>query len=167
MFWRWEGSTTPLETPWHTIMGWSLPPSKIQNYKIEASISPHLRDRDQDRNSEYNCAQDYMYTGGWWYDDCTFAHLTGIHTERKEELDDDHQIFYLYGGERGRRFRRRGRSSHESWSEVEMLLLSNWALLPSLFFILSVQGCYNRKLWLNTIKQDLPNISFWVWALTS
>jgi len=71
------------------------------------------KDRDQDR-SPGNCAQ--MYTGGWWYNHCTSAHLTGMHTETRSQIGSK-QIFYYYGGERG--------TGYDSWAEAEMLLLAN------------------------------------------
>ena len=78
-------------------------------------VSPLPRDRDQDGGSWGHCAQ--QYTGGWWYDFCTSAHLTGLHTERRKDISGYKQIYYYYGGERG--------DSWDSWSEAEMLLLPN------------------------------------------
>jgi len=72
------------------------------------------KDRDQDRWGS-NCAQDK--TGGWWYNVCTEAHLTGMHTPTRSQIGGDKQIFYYYGGERG--------YTYDSWSEAEMLLLPN------------------------------------------
>jgi len=73
------------------------------------------KDRDQDRRSWGNCAG--KLTGGWWYGDCTQAHLTGMHTDERKHMSGYKQISYYYGGERG--------NSYDSWSEAEMLLLPN------------------------------------------
>merc|ERR1719295_1211096 len=41
------------------------------------------KDRDQDRWGG-NCAQ--SHTGGWWYKDCGYAHLTGLHTKTRSRI---------------------------------------------------------------------------------
>ena len=59
----------------------------------------------------------HFLTGGWWYKQCANSHLTGLHTETRSRIGGAKQIYYYYGGERGR--------SWDSWSEAEMLLLPN------------------------------------------
>merc|ERR1712130_543959 len=49
------------------------------------------KDRDKDGSRDRNCAK--AQTGGWWYNRCTFAHLTGQHTRTKSQIGDK-QIFY-------------------------------------------------------------------------
>ena len=61
-------------------------------------------------------SHDYILTGGWWYNNCMYAHLTGLHTERRSTIGGK-QIYYIFGGER--------EISADSWSEAEMLLLPN------------------------------------------
>ena len=75
------------------------------------------RDRDQDPNEHFNCALDN--SGGWWYNNaCSSAHLTGQHKSNSSKDTHNHkEIFYKYGGER--------EDSHDSWAQVEMLLLPN------------------------------------------
>ena len=70
------------------------------------------------------------HSGGWWYKICANTNLTGQHTKTRSKIGGK-QIFYYYGGKRGK--------GVDSWSEVNMLLLPNWASFPSLFFIWSVQ----------------------------
>lgn len=72
------------------------------------------RDRDQDGLRGRNCAE--LYSGGWWYNFCTAAHLTGQHT--RSRVNSLKKIVYFDGGERGI-------DSYDSWSEAEMLLLPN------------------------------------------
>jgi len=67
--------------------------------------------KDQEQG---NCAK--RNTGGWWYNSCTIAHLTGLQTNARSIMDEK-QISYYSGGERG--------DSWDSWSEAEMLLLPN------------------------------------------
>jgi|ERR1712192_35218 len=73
------------------------------------------KDRDQDGWRSKHCAQER--TGGWWYDYCGKAHLTGMHTETKSTIGGNKQIYYVYGGERG--------ITRDSWAEAEMVLLPN------------------------------------------
>ena len=63
----------------------------------------------------------YFLTGGWWYNGCTSAHLTGQHTNRRSQLRGFKNIYYYDGGERGLV----GINGYDSWSEAEMLLLPN------------------------------------------
>jgi len=72
------------------------------------------KDRDQDKWSK-KCAQ--SYTGGFWYNACAPAHLTGMHTKTRSQIGGNKQLYYYYGGERGR--------TADSWAEAEMLLLPN------------------------------------------
>jgi len=71
-----------------------------------------------------NCAEDF--TGGWWYNGCGGAHLTGQHTDRRKFVNSHKHIYYLDGGER-ETYNHGGKRgiSGDSWSEVEMLLLPN------------------------------------------
>ena len=69
------------------------------------------------------------HSGGWWYKICANTNLTGQHTKTRSKIGGK-QIFYYHGGQRGK--------GVDSWSEVNMLLLPNWASFPSLFFIWSV-----------------------------
>merc|ERR1712186_48809 len=70
------------------------------------------KDRDRDELSSYHCAA--SHTGGWWWNNCARAHLTGQHTDRRRE-DGEKRIYYYSGGERG--------NSWESWKEVTMELI--------------------------------------------
>jgi len=81
--------------------------------KYENGMKFTTKDRDQDRYS-VNCAQEK--TGGWWYNHCTSAHLTGMHTETRSTIGYK-QIYYNHGGGRG--------TTVDSWAEAEMLLLPN------------------------------------------
>ena len=67
----------------------------------------------------------YHYlTGGWWFNNCAGAHLTGPHTETRSA--DGDRILYYFGGERlGQSFSELGLGSWESWAEAKMLLLPN------------------------------------------
>merc|ERR1712130_250592 len=56
------------------------------------------KDRDKDGLSSFSCAK--SGTGGWWYNGCTVAHLTGQTTKERTTLADLKQIYYYYGGER-------------------------------------------------------------------
>jgi len=71
------------------------------------------KDWDQDDSSVINCAA--MFTGGWWYDNCANARLTGQHTDRRRQDDGYKQIYYYHGGERG--------DSDDSWKEATMELI--------------------------------------------
>jgi len=72
------------------------------------------RDRDQDLVSGTNCASDGQ--GGWWYNWCARAKLTGQHNPQRSTMKK--QIYYYFGGERGI-------DGYESWAGAEMLLLPN------------------------------------------
>ena len=99
--------------------------------------SPLHRDRKQNPRT-IDCALDF--SGGWWYNACTSAHLTGQHNIKPSKIKYNHKkIFYKYGGERG--------TTYNSWAEVEMLLLPNWAFAPSTFLTWSFYGhCGNGEL---------------------
>ena len=72
------------------------------------------RDRKNDKPKKYNCA-DY-HSGGWWYKACTWAHLTGQLTTRREKIGQNKQIFFYNSGDRGD-------DTLESWKEVQMVLV--------------------------------------------
>jgi len=106
-----------------TVEGFNDALSTLGDSMIRHSTSVHnlngmrfsTRDRDQD-GSSWNCAEGR--TGGWWYNDCTNAHLTGQHTDTSwSTIKGAKHIWYYHGGERG--------NSSVSWSEAEMLLLPN------------------------------------------
>jgi len=73
------------------------------------------RDRDQDLDSNRNCAE--VRTGGWWYFACGMTHLTGQNTDKRTKIRGYKHIFYYYGGERG--------NTYDSWAEAEMVLVPN------------------------------------------
>jgi len=58
-------------------------------------------------------------TGGWWYGEgSTEAHLTGMHTETEwSKIEGSKQLYWWFRGEEG--------DTHNSFAEVEMLLLPN------------------------------------------
>jgi len=70
------------------------------------------RDRDQDGHNRH-CAE--LLTGGWWYNDCTYAHPTGLSSATKK--NGWQYVHYYHGGEGG--------NSWDSWSEAEYLLVPN------------------------------------------
>ena len=71
------------------------------------------RDMDQDKDSSYNCAE--QFTGGWWYNRaaCMFAHPTG--KSRPTQASGWEYMMYYFGGERG--------ESDASFEEAEFLLV--------------------------------------------
>ena len=100
--------------------------------------SPLPRDRNLNPDRDiFNCARER--TGGWWYNaPCTEAHLTGMHTETEwSRIEGSKQLYWWFRGEKG--------DTHNSFAEVEMLLLPNWPSLPNFFFIWSVQTKFNYE----------------------
>ena len=105
-----------------TLRGSRRPSHKTQ-YKSETvtlSLSEQVhtfvmfppRDRDNDNHGD-NCA--VWFTGGWWYNQCTRAHLTGMHTSFRTTIDTFKQIRWHDGGDRG--------DSHDSWKEATIMLV--------------------------------------------
>ena len=77
--------------------------------KLFCNLTLH-RDRDNDKKGGH-CAQEYG--GGWWYNRCYDARLTGeVH---KTQTTNSRGIHYYYGGERG--------DGSNTWKEAEMLLV--------------------------------------------
>ena len=89
--------------------------------KIFFGNSLLLRDRDQDQSnggwSNGNCAK--AMTGGWWYNECTGAHLTGMHAASRSDVDGYKKIFFYHGGNRVP-----PALTFDSWMEAEMSLVS-------------------------------------------
>merc|ERR1712061_579250 len=83
----------------------------------DSMISKHngmkfsTKDRDQDVGSG-NCAA--SQTGGWWWNNCGRAHLTGQHTDRRRQ-DSHKPIYYYDGGARG--------ITLDSWKEATLELI--------------------------------------------
>merc|ERR1712126_272106 len=78
------------------------------------------KDLDQDNRGDRHCAM--WNTGGWWYNKCGSAHLTGLHTANRTTIDAWRQIFYRHGGNRDGEA-----NSFDSWKEAEMTLVPTTA----------------------------------------
>jgi len=91
------------------------PPTNINGMKFST------KDRDQDQSnggwSNGNCAK--AMTGGWWYNECTGAHLTGMHAASRSDVDGYKKIFFYHGGNRVP-----PALTFDSWMEAEMSLVS-------------------------------------------
>jgi len=70
------------------------------------------KDLDQDNNNSDHCAK--RWVGGWWYNQCHYAHPTGLSSATKKK-NDPKCVTYLHGGDRG--------YGYDSWSEAEYLLV--------------------------------------------
>jgi len=86
------------------------------SYDSGMKFSTKDRNLNPDRDI-FNCARER--TGGWWYNAaCTEAHLTGMHTETEwSRIEGSKQLYWWFRGEKG--------DTHNSFAEVEMLLLPN------------------------------------------
>ena len=80
---------------------------------------PRSQGPEGPQTSSYHILWHYDHiTGGWWYNNCAAAHLTGIHTESRTRVGQYKQISYQMGGDR------MGDSeSWESWKEAEMKII--------------------------------------------
>jgi len=90
------------------------------------------KDLDQDNRDDIHCA--LKNTGGWWYNQCGIAHLTGRHTESRTRIDAWIQIFYRPGGDRVDPW------SFDSWKEAQMTLVPTTDGIKSPLPLLGVEN---------------------------
>ena len=61
---------------------------------------------------------------GGWYNRCTTAHLTGLHTKKRGAFVKNEQIFYYYGGkQRYDSLDKDDKNRYLSWREAQMMLV--------------------------------------------
>ena len=87
--------------------------SVVMSGQFHTLVMFSSRDRDNDKHGGENCA--IYFTGGWWYNACTRAHLTGLHTDFRTTIDTYKQIRWHDGGDRG--------ESYDSRKEATIMLV--------------------------------------------
>jgi len=112
------------------------------------------KDLDQDNRDDLHCA--IRNTGGWWYNLCGSAHLTGLHAENRTRIDAWRQIYYRHGGDRVGEL-----NSFDSWKEARMTLVANVPQLYPINAFLSKNGYQNNRLaakCIDGVKTDSGNM---------